>query len=108
VSLLGKSALCRVPGRMALGKDFVKKFKNPYLPSARPGGTRQRIKKTLPSVRSGALGKGGFNLPAQPAHTHHTHAPASALACASAAPARARARPRQRRPSPHTSSGLIL
>jgi len=34
---LGKSPLCRVPGRMALDKEFKKKFKNASLPSASPG-----------------------------------------------------------------------
>ena len=45
---LGKSPLCRVPGHMALGKEFFKKLKNPSLPSASPGAlSKFFLKKTL-------------------------------------------------------------
>ena len=66
-----KNPLCRVPGQVALGKELKK------------------LKKNLCRVPDrGHSAKGGFNLPAQPAHTHHIHAPAPCP------------RPRQRRPRP--------
>ena len=67
-----------MPGQVALGNELKK------------------LKKKLCQVPDrGHSAKGGFNLPAQPAHTHRTHATAPTRARASAyaaAAARARAR----------------
>ena len=65
---LGKGASLPSARTAGTRQRILKKIKKkPSLPSARPGGTRQRIlknfkkiKNTLPSARSGALGKDFF------------------------------------------------
>ena len=57
---LGKSALCRVPRQLALGKEFKKTPLCRVPGRVALGKELKKLKKPLPSARSGALGKGGI------------------------------------------------